>query len=182
MVRSVSPDISIHAPRGGSDCSKINLASSMLYNFNPRSPRGERHFSVYRIRHCSFISIHAPRGGSDVIKIVQLFVFFISIHAPRGGSDQVRLFAIMEQSSFQSTLPAGGATRSYALRGSSAIDFNPRSPRGERRFINGFFSIDGSISIHAPRGGSDTDNVLSLLPLLDFNPRSPRGERLPVSN
>ena len=62
----------------------------------------------------------------------------------------------------------------YAL-----IDFNPRSPRGERLPGNRWPGTGGTISIHAPRGGSDVRNfVCSVLPLLYFNPRSPRGERL----
>ena len=58
---------------------------------------------------------------------------FISIHAPRGGSD----LAIGD---------SGPLRWRY---------FNPRSPRGERRFGAMSSSTDFRISIHAPRGGSD---------------------------
>ena len=58
---------------------------------------------------------------------------------------------------FQSTLPAGGATR----RESGEI-----TPKW--------------ISIHAPRGGSDNDLSAKIRERFDFNPRSPRGERLPM--
>ena len=78
---------------------------------------------------------------------------------------------------FQSTLPVGGATKPYltadawlrisihAPRGGSdlyqvrdilaSLDFNPRSPWGERRHLGPGAVVD-----------------------LDFNPRSPWGERL----
>ena len=59
----------------------------------------------------------------------------ISIHAPRMGSDLVR--------------PVSGLL---------TVDFNPRSPDGERR-IDGNRRDDGRIiSIHAPRMGSDREN------------------------
>ena len=40
--------ISIHAPRKGSDCTAANMGWKPVY-FNPRSPQGERRFR-YRIR------------------------------------------------------------------------------------------------------------------------------------
>ena len=59
----------------------------------------------------------------------------------------------------------------------AAVDFNPRSPRGERQGFAVEFLLD-DISIHAPLAGSD--GVAGKLPDYDgdFNPRSPRGERL----
>ena len=78
---------------------------------------------------------------------------------------------------FQSTLPAGGATRYHVNKCTGNSHFNPRSPRGERLPTlrtcgkEGLFQstlpaggatkfaslpIDiKEISIHAPRGGSD---------------------------
>ena len=55
---------------------------------------------------------------------------------------------------FQSTLPAGGAT-SLPFRHSAYRYFNPRSPRGERRGKDWCWQRYVDISIHAPRGGSD---------------------------
>ena len=122
------------------------------------------------------ISIHAPRVGSDSAAPASCTARYISIHAPRVGSD--RLFA------------------SYS---SGHLNFNPRSPRGERLeapFLPADHEISihaprvgsdhcrshdarrGHISIHAPRVGSDDDFILQLPCLDDFNPRSPRGERL----
>ena len=56
------------------------------------------------------ISIHAPLAGSDVIGFESAIRKMISIHAPLAGSDE------LEQ-----------------LFGSNEGNFNPRSPRGERR-------------------------------------------------
>ena len=100
------------------------------------------------------ISIHAPRTGSDSDLCCGFIRYAISIHAPRTGSDALggksglisadfnprsphgerRLspFSICSTISFQSTLPARGAT--------SPCPPPQKSPH---------------ISIHAPRTGSD---------------------------
>ena len=79
-------DISIHAPRGGSDAGKSELEDG--------AP----------------ISIHAPRGGSDIVNSKTQAVMGISIHAPRGGSDMFGEKTDTPGGRFQSTLPVGGAT------------------------------------------------------------------------
>ena len=56
--------ISIHAPRGGSDCPPGTGQGRIPY-FNPRSPRGERPYHNSPGCPSPVISIHAPRGGSD---------------------------------------------------------------------------------------------------------------------
>ena len=56
---------------------------------------------------------------------------------------------------FQSTLPAGGATKSGTTLMMKINDFNPRSPQGERRESAAASSAAAS----------------------NFNPRSPQGER-----
>ena len=56
---------------------------------------------------------------------------------------------------FQSTLPARGATIFTPPISTPKLNFNPRSPHGERRGM-AYFAIDAlAISIHAPRTGSD---------------------------
>ena len=102
--------ISIHAPRGGSDCGQNSRRCLPKY-FNPRSPRGERRGPLYIYLRSLCISIHAPRGGSDSFQW-----------------SQTRRFG-----TFQSTLPAGGATFLQTACKRQREDFNPRSPRGERR-------------------------------------------------
>ena len=65
---------------------------------------------IFCTRKIPVISIHAPREGSDREKIVCPFKLHISIHAPREGSD-----------------------RTLMLNYEVLSNFNPRSPRGERR-------------------------------------------------
>ena len=124
----------------------------------------------------------------------------ISIHAPREGSDVPLLMGRSTASEFQSTLPARGATHPLCGFVWSFINFNPRSPRGERLGPFQLSLVALPISIHAPREGSDFNRNLitfvifvfqSTLPARGatplrickyeggfyFNPRSPRGER-----
>ena len=123
--------------------------------FNPRSPHGERR--------CLRLPRHAPGD--------------ISIHAPRTGSDRNGCCVSGAGLSFQSTLPARGATpaagnpgggtifqstlpaRGATCPGQSSLqlecNFNPRSPHGERRHHLAKMAGVKFISIHAPRTGSD---------------------------
>jgi len=124
----------------------------------------------------SCISIHAPHAGSDLQAINGAAYRHISIHDPHAGSDH------------------GGHLPLKADR-----DFNPRSPRGERRAgrqkksgknafqstlpTRGATSVHTNdfvfryISIHAPHAGSDLIPITYPTTIGDFNPRSPRGER-----
>ena len=81
----------------------------------------------------------------------------ISIHAPRTGSDSC-------------------SGRSPSI----SVDFNPRSPHGERRACRQGRAVPSPISIHAPRTGSDPNVEKDLHRQRHFNPRSPHGER-PIS-
>ena len=65
MHRSAHILISIHAPHTGSDKS-ARLRRYPDYNFNPRSPHGERLDGNAEIQVNDIISIHAPHTGSDV--------------------------------------------------------------------------------------------------------------------
>ena len=77
-------DISIHAPRDGSDPSQQALRIGATY-FYPRSPRGERPRQPARLKSAPPISIHAPREGSDYRKIIlhARMVYFYP-RSPRG--------------------------------------------------------------------------------------------------
>ena len=103
-----------------------------------------------------FQSTLPARGATGVIDVRPGLIAPISIHAPREGSDTIKWALMDVQDAFQSTLPARGATSSLNPAPSLPFNFNPRSPRGERRNTTG----------------------LSLVGFSHFNPRSPRGERL----
>ena len=100
------------------------------------------------------ISIHAPRGGSDCDEVLPgdtVSIFQSTL--PVGGATIIPMEVILSES-FQSTLPVGGATVSSRVLALAKIDFNPRSPWGERLIIS--CTVKGRYN---------------------FNPRSPWGER-----
>ena len=146
--------ISIHAPRVGSDVVDCHLFLSS-FNFNPRSPRGERQMSLPVVV-SAIISIHAPRVGSDnAPRKVRVYGIAISIHAPRVGSDDNTGGSLNGAYISIHAPRVGSDYESCPVRLISSY-FNPRSPRGER-----------------PHG------FQRLRTETDFNPRSPRGERRP---
>ena len=101
------------------------------------------------------ISIHAPRMGSDLVEVGDASHVGISIHAPRMGSDSPDRNPRSGTPKFQSTLPGWGATGCSFPEWPKTVDFNPRSPDGERRAPEVLRSVHVHISIHAPRMGSD---------------------------
>ena len=128
--------ISIHAPRTGSDCEARTTSISGCY-FNPRSPHGERlRLLDFVIHVCKFQSTLPARGATSKSRR-QGNPQWISIHAPRTGSDFLNQAGRSLGRKFQSTLPARGAT--LLLTGSIA---------------------QSDISIHAPRTGSDGYQLL----------------------
>ena len=172
-----STSISIHAPRMGSDLSILFVRRSK-FNFNPRSPHGERQPISLFDDTCS-ISIHAPRMGSDNrnLSLILISIYF-NPRSPHGerrppskpkiwmpnfnprsphGERQNWQMQVKVAEAFQSTLPAWGAT-----------------PPVDR-----ILAVQ-NISIHAPRMGSDKDNRRRSTFSKNFNPRSPHGERLQI--
>ncbi len=167
--------ISIHAPRTGSDIT-VQAYSLIETGFQSTLPARGATCLQSAIERDVSISIHAPRTGSDSEAYDAYEAVMISIHAPRTGSDR----------------------RSRRTR-SSASDFNPRSPHGERRGVNQGIDdilrfqstlpargatfdafqrrVSVSISIHAPRTGSDGSFQTEGEVYPHFNPRSPHGER-----
>ena len=146
--------ISTHAPRTGSDFSRLQILQE-LYNFNPRSPHGERRLINGGDTKCKYISTHAPRTGSDVFAMngPPLRTGFQPTLPARGATRTE--YCPTCGKLFQPTLPARGATFDFVIHIRQNHHFNPRSPHGERLFVNCSISV-----------------------LSDFNPRSPHGERL----
>ena len=131
-VRHDYRDISIHAPRGGSDLDS-EISNPEIKRFQSTLPAGGATIGDKKFREYFAISIHAPRGGSDDHPVAVGFVKAV----------------------FQSTLPAGGATKEKSRAACAGKNFNPRSPRGERLKGTAHEVDLWCISIHAPRGGSD---------------------------
>ena len=149
------------------------------------------------------ISIHAPRTGSDGIGDIIHARRKISIHAPRTGSDrpcgQMRGRRVRDFNprsphgerratdayrsafwTFQSTLPARGATSFGGVQWSSTR-FQSTLPARGATPSSAFSMPQSGISIHAPRTGSDRTRCSSPTTRRYFNPRSPHGERLGVT-
>ena len=151
--------ISIHAPRGGSDCRRCIVPlkffvfqstlpvggatiprlskNRLLFYFNPRSPWGERlqHTGVCLTRF-GYFNPRSPWGErlKTNSRISKLYRFQSTL--PVGGATRAGLFGVRNTEVFQSTLPVGGAT----TEGIHAVVFS-------------------EISIHAPRGGSDSKDA-----------------------
>ena len=74
----------------------------MLYSicgyrhFNPRSPRGERHYGCFRFTLSLLFQSTLPAGGATNIQKAVEEAQKISIHAPRGGSDLITGYELME--------------------------------------------------------------------------------------
>ena len=148
-----------------------------------------------------FISIHAPRTGSDPCSGVDIWLREISIHAPRTGSDDFLKCRVVVEVVISIHAPRTGSDVREADVDGQLLDFNPRSPHGERQLFRPFLhafclfqstlpargathrfdkaAVGSVISIHAPRTGSDMMSTRrSAFAESDFNPRSPHGERL----
>ena len=106
--------------------------SSWQSYFNPRSPCGERPGRVLLGPHRQDISIHALLAESDPGSVCCPNVGIISIHALLAESDQ-------------------GSREGIAMD----LDFNPRSPCGERRIYRRSGNLVPVISIHALLAESD---------------------------
>ena len=128
-------EISIHAPRGGSD----------------------RQGAV-PLERGGVISIHAPRGGSDnhdpdAILLHKTFQSTLPVGGATGlAQPDNPLYG------FQSTLPVGGATATGAdARFCKSPDFNPRSPWGERPQASICVSQSSRFQSTLPVGGATSN-------------------------
>ena len=101
----------------------------------------------------------------------------VSIHAPRAGSDGAAWGALVDVSTFQSTLPARGATTVPGIE-SERLEFQSTLPARGATTYRRRSVLPLGVSIHAPRAGSDSPTYRLLSDAWRFNPRSPRGERL----
>ena len=171
-------DISIHAPRTGSDSSETPRTSAIA-NFNPRSPHGERlgkpvrepqrkqfqstlpargaTIDFFFSRDFSGISIHAPRTGSDDFSGEPFLIMSsISIHAPRTGSDELQDEIVTVVFSISIHAPRTGSDGVSLMRFVDEPRFQSTLPaRGATASEVVNTPTHDNISIHAPRTGSD---------------------------
>ena len=145
--------ISIHAPLAGNDrCCRPTCP--IRWTFQSTLPlRGTTSKAKECVIAMEFQSTLPLRGTTHHVRRHQARRK-ISIHAPLAGNDRSAP-ARGHRQLFQSTLPLRGTTRSEERLHAAAVDFNPRSPCGERRMA-----------------------TQSCWARFNFNPRSPCGERL----
>ena len=114
-VHHIDKDISIHAPREGSD---FGLEESRIEFWTFLSTLPARGATVTRL-YLLYRKIHfyprSPRGERLFQGLVFLVDLIISIHAPREGSDCPYLIYSCTSHLFLSTLPARGATLCYTI-------------------------------------------------------------------
>ena len=144
--------ISTHAPRAGSDIPQ-HCGDTSHFNFNPRSPCGERQISRTRCPSAYTFQPTLPVRGATSFAIRHSLI-----------------------ARFQPTLPVRGATR-LESRADLLRRFQPTLPvRGATRPVQ-LLALPVLISTHAPRAGSDAASAGKDGRAIDFNPRSPCGER-----
>ena len=175
-------------------------ASTCTEDFNPRSPHGERRFSRFLPRFAVIISIHAPRTGSDHPALRRASESLpISIHAPRTGSDdgsrrhfekrgnfnprsphgerRADVKLTLKQCSFQSTLPARGATDRVELKDRAFLFQSTLPARGATLELLKT-AVYQSFQSTLPARGATLIRWVCCRGFFHFNPRSPHGERL----
>ena len=168
-------------------------------NFNPRAPRGARHFAnVERKIDSVFQSTRPSRGATAKAREIA-DRYYISIHAPLAGRDGEERGKPMVVFVFQSTRPSRGATLDVhvwnmltgisihaplAGRDSCIVNeihnnryFNPRAPRGARHSAGQRFFLPIRFQSTRPSRGATMRVALTGVHLQHFNPRAPRGAR-----
>ena len=171
------PPISIHALLAESDRTERRQLLTRRY-FNPRSPCGERQSDLCNANSFSelFQSTLSLRRATDSASSYH-GKWWISIHALLAESDVGFPNAALRSEGFQSTLSLRRATREGGVQIPTAIDFNPRSPCGERPVEASILRGGTVISIHALLAESDIKSLALVFISVNFNPRSPCGER-----
>ena len=154
LAHNDNDDISIHAPRTGSDITALEAAERL-----------------------GLFQSTLPARGATTSRSLQNASFSFQSTLPARGATPGFPASDTSTAPFQSTLPARGATRPASRFWGWRRHFNPRSPHGERRRAEARQELDGAISIHAPRTGSDGRISSERCVEHDFNPRSPHGER-----
>ena len=126
-------EISIHAPRTGSD-STVIVSSIGWGKISIHAPRTGSDGGFGQGDAIEAISIHAPRTGSDWDDINKAYSVYISIHAPRTGSDGEQ-YATTSYVDISIHAPRTGSDPFPKVRRAEHDYFNPRSPHGERPIV-----------------------------------------------
>ena len=170
-----------------------------IYNFYPRSPRGEQPCCQDRVKPCClFLSTLPARGATGFSKafgqIVQTFLSTlpargatrqvgktyginkISIHAPREGSDAAEThLSALDEISIHAPREGSDAFR-WGIFAKAVVFLSTLPARGATNDILVSIHHFGFLST-LPARGATCSRVSILPPSPYFYPRSPRGER-----
>ena len=174
ILHHLQNDISIHAPRVGSDYWSI-LTKWGAQLFQSTLPVWGATKYSHILYGGYWISIHAPRVGSDLeIKIRKNLVR--KNFNPRSpcGERQTRPLMFHLRHAFQSTLPVWGATqpKDWKNKKKTISIHAPRGGSDSKPFLSDSWI---TISIHAPRGGSDGGLFVGFNHQLTISIHAPRG-------
>ena len=165
--------ISIHAPRTGSDHGRGGKAPHGR-DFNPRSPHGERRRRTPRPMSAGRdFNPRSPHGERPSGRPREPDRFSFQSTLPARGATRGR-GACAPRRQFQSTLPARGATR-LELRHNDGVTISIHAPRTGSDTRLPTVTVPTTISIHAPRTGSDSIGLyynVSLDPISIHAPRT----------
>ena len=128
-VISLITDFNPRSPDG--ERREVATPCCSISYFNPRSPDGERRYdAMYHPAQWRFQST-LPGWGATTMEFRTPLAGLISIHAPRMGSDPLFRLPQPRCTHFNPRSPDGERP---AVRRSTSFDryFNPRSPDGER--------------------------------------------------
>ena len=194
------PQISIHAPRTGSDRgSALRLRTQRGFQstlpargatnacavfvatsnyFNPRSPHGERRVKFrLNLPHVDF-NPRSPHGERHAQFLHLRFLFAFQSTLPARGATLLLFIRPMRIGEFQSTLPARGATNSaLQLRGNLRIFQSTLPARGATSDVKTYTSFASRFQSTLPARGATIVAVGCTSRRRHFNPRSPHGER-----
>ena len=143
--------------------------------FNPRSPCGERLFTVSADGTIKPFQSTLPMRGATRRDHRHHRQKHFNPRSPC-GERPVRAIGTVTVTDFNPRSPCGERLP-MTSKPTARFNFNPRSPCGERRNRPGGMSTTISISIHAPHAGSDHGTSWWTYYDPYFNPRSPCGER-----
>ena len=144
-------DFNPRPPRGGRRV-RLRQQPEGIGNFNPRPPRGGRLGLLPHLLHALGFQSTPPARGATVKMKVRRWSMSISIHAPREGGDS-RMYTLSAASKISIHAPREGGDGGINYPPPYKEDFNPRPPRGGRRFVRIVSLSLPIISIHAPREG-----------------------------
>ena len=127
-----------------------------MIDFNPRSPRGERH--IYLDTYYFFVPFQSTlpaRGATRGDVRVACYLFAFQSTLPARGATWETCAYTARYVIFQSTLPARGATYALIINEWFRDEFQSTLPARGATLRPESFGLDTLISIHAPREGSD---------------------------